>query len=182
MKSHRVYLLVTFLIFTLQVAFLSLASESQSGSKIDQMRIQALEQSVGSLKSKLSQARRDLAIAENKLISEQSRFYEKKLKRKTASVQDSNRDPDKAAQAIYNQIDISCDKDISSKCLEGIDQIVTNYPNSKWAAKSLLLLSHLYFVKDKKDEAKKLIYIVRQEFKSYEDFNSDIQKLSKRKL
>lgn len=184
MKSHKFYLLVLFLVFSVQVVFLSFASESQSGAHIDRMEIKNLQRRTGKLEAQLSQTKRDLAIAENKLINEQSHKPKEDSKRQVASVRPQRLlvKSESGAQELYNKIDSMCDKSLSSSCLKEIDNIVSSYPSSKWSAKSLLLLSHLYFMQNKKEEAKKLIYIVKQEFKSYDEFNSDIQKLSKRKM
>ncbi len=184
MKSHKSYLLILFLVFSVQVVFLSFASESQSGAHIDRMEIQNLQRRTGKLEAQLSQTKRDLAIAENKFITEQGHKQKEESKREVASVRPQRLlvKSESQAQELYGKIDSLCDKNLSSACLQEIDNIVTAYPGSKWSAKSLLLLSHLYFMQNKKDEAKRLIHIVKQEFKSYDEFNSDIVKLSKRKM
>ena len=86
------------------------------------------------------------------------------------------------AQAEYEKINLICTPKLEIDCISEIDVMVSQFPDSNWTARSLLLLSHFYYKQNRTKESKSLINIIRNEFKAYNDLNQDIQKLSTKKL
>jgi TolA-binding protein len=82
-------------------------------------------------------------------------------------------DPAKLAEKMYHEAKTQCLKSKkNTNCLNQIEAVVTQFPGSKWAAESMILLAHVYIEEKRGDQAKELLKVVRVEFKK----NRDIQK------
>ena len=92
-------------------------------------------------------------------------------------------DPNKIAEALYNEAKLSCLKPKKENgCLEKIDSLVSQFPESKWAGKSLVVLANLY-IKDKNlEQAEELQSIVQIQFKNQPEVLKDLKEFQKNLL
>lgn len=207
MKNHKKYIFVLFSIFTFQMLFFIQFLTIERGSKVDKLEIELLKKKNKELEAELQTAfqskRKTASIGPNEsnvnysgteIKADLSSFYflqfenyKKNAQKKQAldvlqKIKDNVVDPDKVAQAFYEKIDMTCSEKLETECLQEIDALLTQFPDSKWSAKGLLLLSHFYFKQNRQEEARSLIRIIKNDFKSYDELNTDIEKISKRKL
>lgn len=208
MSQHKQYILFVAVIFSGQVFLASLFMLSSDGSELQKKRITLLESQTQVLNTQLAELNkikgRDIAsIPENyakqhkaqisDLEFELSGFYFsqienfKKQKNKAAALeaiqklQDSSTNKEYIAQSEYEKINLICNQNLELSCMKEIDAMLTQFPDSNWTAKSLLLLSHFYYKQNRITEAKSLIQVIQKEFKSY-DMAYDIQKMSRQNL
>lgn len=87
------------------------------------------------------------------------------------------------AEAYYNAAKANCDKYKKEQaCVQAIDTVITQFPESHWAGESLLLLSHLYIKTQNTAKAKEMLNIVRQEFKNDKEIQKKLKEFEKAKL
>ena len=79
--------------------------------------------------------------------------------------QDSIR-PEFVARAYYEKINIRCGQQLNKFCLDDIDTLVSQFPDSVWTGKALLTMSYYYQKNNRVTEAQALLNIVKTEFKS----------------
>lgn len=104
--------------------------------------------------------------------------------RKVASVDAApEMDRGKLAEGLYQEVVEQCikrKKDLP--CLDKIDAIVTQFPESKWAGKSLVVLTGRYIKEKRNEQAADLVKIVRQEFKNEAEVQKLLQEVEKTQL
>lgn len=92
-------------------------------------------------------------------------------------------DRGKLAEGLYKEVVEQCikrKKDLP--CLDKIDAIVTQFPESKWAGKSLVVLTGRYIKEKRNEQAADLVKIVRQEFKNEVEVQKLLQEVEKTQL
>jgi hypothetical protein len=207
MKQHKYYIFTLGAIFTVQVVFAALFILTADGSLLQKKHIQILESKNNELSTQLavfsnSSGRQVASISDMRFghikkntkeldltdyyFSQLEQF--KKDKNRVAAlgmiekIQATSSSADHVAKAEYEKINLICTQKLELDCMTEIDVIVSQFPDSNWTAKSLLLLSHYYYKQNRVSESKSLIQIIRTEFKAYNEFNHDIQKLAAKNL
>lgn len=97
-------------------------------------------------------------------------------------IQSGGVDMQTSARAEYEKVKFLCDAQINLDCTKSVESMITQFPESNWTAKSLLVLSHYYFQQNKIAEAKTLLEIIKNEFKSYDDLAFDLKQMKTEKL
>ncbi len=97
-------------------------------------------------------------------------------------IQDNGVDKETAARAEFEKLTFLCDQKMSLDCTTSVEAMVVQFPESNWTAKTLLFLSHKYFENNKIDEAKALLKIIKNDFKTYKEFAIDVKELNNKKL
>lgn len=70
------------------------------------------------------------------------------------------------AEHEYRQAKISCYKPGAElECINQIDRIVTHFPESRWAAESLVLLTDYYYRTKRLPQARELVRILKEDFR-----------------
>lgn len=92
-------------------------------------------------------------------------------------------DPIRLAENLYNEAVTDClKKKKDLVCVDKIESVITQFPDTKWAGESLVLLTYVYFKNKKHEQAKELIQVVRGEFKQYPDLIKKINEIEKQNL
>ena len=89
------------------------------------------------------------------------------MKRITNKIISNSLNPDLLAEAYFEKANLSCQNSSSlneQSCLEDIEIVVAQFPESKWAKESLLLLSTVYTKLRRFKEAESVMKIVKSEF------------------
>ena len=89
------------------------------------------------------------------------------MKRITHKIISNSLNPDLLAEAYFEKANLSCQNSSSlneQSCLEDIEIVVAQFPESKWAKESLLLLSTVYTKLRRFKEAESVMKIVKSEF------------------
>ena len=183
--------------------FEHLSAEKSSMNKIDSFFVLILVLLSG-LAVTFKAAQYDLGDAQ--LLTAENRFLKNKillleLKQKDLELSSSN--PGKArtlaslsevsspveldrnvlAEGLYKEARTECDqlkKNLS--CLERIDAVVTQFPESKWAGQSLILLTGIYIKEKKYEQAADLVKIVRSEFKDEPEVLWNLKEIEKKQF
>lgn len=208
MKQHKYYIFTVAAIFAVQLVFAAIFMLTIDGSDLQKQHIKILEAKNNSLTTQIAAmtASQDRQIAS---IDSTVRFGQikksdkeldlteyyfsqieqfKKEKNKKAAlgmiekIQASSSSAEHVAKAEYEKISLICTEKLELDCMTEIDVIVSQFPDSNWTAKSLLLLSHYYYKQNRVAESKSLINIIRTEFRAYNELNRDIQKLVSKNL
>lgn len=206
MKRQRQYIFVTGVIFVAQVSLFSIFFFNQGDAKILTLEKELLHRKNKILTAELEQFEeqksshkgdRGIASIGSNTESSQvdlSNFYfvqsnEALAKKDTKKalefldkITNSAYDADTLAKAQYKRIQILCNKKLESDCIQEIDNIISQFPETRWAGESLLLLSRFYHDLNKHQEAKQILEIVKKDFKKYSDLKLDVSKSSKKQL
>lgn len=138
-----------------------------------------------------------LQAAENQHLKKQIKLLELKQKdlesktsathltqpRSMASIESFEVDPEKIAAKLYKEVVEQCinhKKDLP--CLEKIDSVVTQFPESPWTGKSLVVLTNRYIKEKRFEQASDLVQIVRQEFKNEKEVQQLLKEVEKSHL
>lgn len=92
-------------------------------------------------------------------------------------------DPSKLAENFYKEAKVQC-ASYQKKllCIEKIESVIMQFPDSKWAGESLLLLTQFYLKNQKTEQAQEIIRIVRSEFKNYPELVKKSHEIEKMHL
>lgn len=91
--------------------------------------------------------------------------------------------PEKIAEKLYKEVVEQCinrKKDLL--CLDKVDSILTQFPESKWAGKTLVVLTSRYVKEKRYEQAADLVKIVRGEFKSEPEVQALLKDVEKSQL
>lgn len=89
------------------------------------------------------------------------------LKQITQKIINNSINPDLLAEAYFERANLSCQNSSNLKeqsCLEDVETVVSQFPESKWAKESLLLLNSVYSKLRRFKEAESVMKIVKSEF------------------
>lgn len=109
--------------------------------------------------------------------------HDKSGSRSVASVDNVVVDPSKIAENLYKEVVEQCikrKKDLI--CLDKVDSVLTQFPESKWAGKTLVVLTDRYIKEKRFEQAADLVQIVRKEFKSDPEVQSLLAQMEKSQL
>lgn len=209
MKQHKYYIFTLAAIFAVQMVFAAIFTLTIDGSSLQNKHIKILETKNNVLSAQMaamsaSTQDRKIASVDSGVRFGQIKKSDKELdlteyyfsqiekfkneKNKTAAlsiiekIQSTSSNPEHVAKAEYEKISLICTEKLELDCMSEIDVIISQFPDSNWTAKSLLLLSHYYYKQNRVAESKSLINIIRTEFKAYNELNRDIQKLVSKNL
>ena len=160
-----------------------------SGISFEQQKVQALQNQVKQLKlknnalvlqtSNIGSVGRQVASLKNgKQISFDDLYLnqlkEAKINRKAETMKQitnkiirNSLNPELLAEAYFEKAFLSCQDSNNLKeqtCLEDVEIIVAQFPESKWAGESLVLLSSVYTKLRRFKEAESVMKIVKSEF------------------
>ncbi len=89
-------------------------------------------------------------------------------------------DPELLAEAYFEKTVIACQGNFKEQsCLQDIETIVSQFPESIWAAESLVLLSGIYLKLKRFQEAESVMNLVKVEFAKEKDLLLKISRLEK---
>lgn len=96
---------------------------------------------------------------------------------------DSNKellDSSALAESFFNKAKLNCEKyKKEDVCTQNIDIVLTQFPETRWAGESLLLLSRLYMKTRHLERAREVLNIVRREFKYDKDLQSKLAQVER---
>lgn len=188
-KLDPFYTLVLFIVSCLSTAFFTF-DYHLSGISFEQQKVSALESQVLQLKLKNealilqagnsgSVGRQIASLKNGKQISFDELYLgqlkDAKLNQKTETMKQitekiikNSVDPELLAEAYFERASISCQSSSNNfkdeTCLEDVETIVSQFPESKWAKESLILLSSVYTKLRRFKEAESVTKIVKSEF------------------
>ena len=188
-KPDPFYTLVLFIVSCLSTAFFAF-DYHLSGISFEQQKVSALESQVLQLKLKNealilqagnsgSVGRQIASLKNGKQISFDELYLgqlkDAKLNQKTETMKQISEkiiknsvDPELLAEAYFERASISCQSSSNNfkdeTCLEDVETIVSQFPESKWAKESLILLSSVYTKLRRFKEAESVTKIVESEF------------------
>ncbi|MGZ3691039.1 MAG: hypothetical protein ACXVAX_06035 [Pseudobdellovibrio sp.] len=92
-------------------------------------------------------------------------------------------DTNETARFYYAKAKENCYKaTVEIDCINEIDTIVSQFPDTIWAGESLIILSDFYKKNNKFKQADDLFKILRTEFKSYKSIQSKLDYLEKQNI
>ena len=98
-------------------------------------------------------------------------------------IMNTSADSELLAEAMFQKSMVFCHlKQKESLCFSEIENLVTQFPDSKWAGESLVELSEIYTHLKRFSEAESVISIVRAEFSHDKVVLSRLNKIEKKKL
>lgn len=192
-RSHQYLFVSIFLLFAM-MSFYICFDIYMEGSEFDKRRITFLTQALEEKKleiqmAKYAQPSANRAIAS---VAPDAEVALKKMKHKEADLSDfyflriaefkqskkykealemvdkiknSTADEEHLAHADYEYIAIKCAQfRLSEACIDTLDQMVLQYPESKWTGRGLVWLSKTYTNLNRKDDAKKIEAILKSDF------------------
>ncbi len=139
-----------------------------------------------------------LQAAENRYLKKKIKVLELKQKdfefkttgargvtrtRMVASESGPEIDPAKIAENLYKEVVEQCikrNKDLL--CLDKVDSVLSQFPDSKWAGKTLVVLTDRYIKEKRYEQAADLVKIVRNEFKSEPEVLALLKEMEKSQL
>lgn len=188
-KLDPFYTLILFIVSCLSTAFFAF-DYYLSGVTIEQQKVRALENQVVQLKLKnealtlqagggglvgrqIASLKNGKQISFDELYARQ--LQDAKLNKKTEVIKQisekiikNSADSDLLAEAYFERAYFSCQSSSNSfkdeNCLEDVETIVSQFPESKWAKESLILLSSVYTKLRRFKEAESVTKIVKSEF------------------
>jgi hypothetical protein len=177
------YVIVILFIFGLQIYVFSSFEALQRGSPFEQKRIGLLKRENEGLRVQLAsveeQAQRGVASirgAQGKKNIDLGQFYlsqyESSLAAKDArtalqhlqKIRDVSIDENVVPLSVYKKIVLKCERVLEKSCLDDVEFLVEQFPESEWTGKSMLWLSDYYTRVKKAKEAQVLREIVAREF------------------
>ena len=192
-----VVMLVLFCLSTSYFAF----DYHLSGISFEKQKVQVLENQVVQLKLKnealILQAanfsgRRGIASVQKSKQISFDQIYQAQLqqakKLPTAAgmsfvidkIINNSADPELLAEAFYEKSVLTCQGNFKEQsCLQDIEIVVSQFPESKWAAESLILLSGIYLKLKRFSEAESVLNLVKVEFAKEKDVLLKISRLEK---
>lgn len=200
-KIDSFFVLILILFAGLGVAYFSfdyhlsgVTFEKQKNLKLEEKiaQLNVLVEAHGSKAEHMNQGRSIASIQPVKEISLDS-LYKEQLK---VAVNEKNKknileisqkiiansaDSDFLAQAYFRRADVECES-INTKeanCLNDIETLVSQFPESNWAGEGLLLLSHVYLKQKKYKEAQSILKIVKSEFSNQSVLMSKVHLMEK---
>lgn len=155
-----------------------------SGVSLEKAKATALEKKVKelnlvitSLEEKSNTSKRGIASVSTKAISLDG-FYKEQI-RSARSAKDARKvsefaqkiiagsvDPELLAEAYFGKAEISCATYLvkENSCLDDIEILISQFPDTVWAGEGLIVLSSVYSKQKRYKEAGSLIAIVKNEF------------------
>lgn len=107
----------------------------------------------------------------------------KKTSTESLFVASSALDTNEVARVIYSKAKEACYKPYAEMdCINHIDTLVTQFPESIWAGESLLLLSEIYLKNNKSSQALDLIKLLKVEFHQFKSIQAKVEYLENQKL
>ncbi len=101
----------------------------------------------------------------------------------TNKIINNSTDPGLLAEAYFEKAYASCQLNFKEEaCLQDIETIVGQFPESKWAGESLVLLSTIYLKLKRFKEAETVFTLVKTEFSKDKDILQKISQLEKSAL
>ena len=182
------YVIFILLIFSLQIIFYSTFREYENGVSKESVALEFMKQKnsqlqfeIANLKAEPESVRSPASIRESlnhnsaepvdlsEFYFSKSREYKKNNNTQLAlqyldKVIQVSLKSENIAKALYNKVEIKCGENLEESCLTVIDILVTQYPESKWTAQSLNMLSNYYLKRKRLSEAESLKKIIKQNF------------------
>ncbi len=186
MRVDSFFILIVLLVSGLSSAYLAF-DYHLSGVDFEQQKVQALQNQVLQLKLKnealilqastTSSFQRQIAsVKSNKYISldglYRDQLHQAKTEKKMALIKEITQkiignsvDADLLAEAYFEKAYLSCRVNFKDNvCLDDVEIIVSQFPETKWARESLTLLSDVYSKLKRFKEADSVMKIVKSEF------------------
>jgi len=139
-----------------------------------------------------------LQAAENRYLKNKVKILELKQKDfefKTSALHSPSRglasasdtsfevDPEKLAEKLYKEVvELCINRKKDLLCLDKVDSVLTQFPESKWAGKTLVVLTGRYVKEKRYEQAADLVKIVRGEFKSEPEVQALLKDVEKSQL
>ena len=153
-----------------------LIEQKKNADLVEQVEVLKLQQVALLSKSIQNQGRPRRSIASEKKITPASN---KEIQLKDVGVVDITQQ----AESLYNQINQLCEaKKNHLLCVQKVEEMTTQFPETSWAGRSLLRLSEFYIQTHRIEKAKEVMQIVKSEFKNDMFVQKKIQELERLKL
>lgn len=189
-KIDPFFTVVMLILFCLSTSYFAF-DYHLSGISFEKQKVQILENQLIQLKLKnealILQAanfsnRRDIASVQNSKQISFDQIYRAQLQqaKKVPAAQgmafvinkiiSNSADPDLLAEAYFEKSVLTCRGNFKEQsCLHDIETVVSQFPESKWAAESLVLLSGIYLKLKRFKEAESVMNLVKVEFAKEKD-------------
>jgi len=185
MKRTMQYVILILIILGLQFSFFTNFRQLEKGSDFDKRAIAALSKQNKMLQAQVDSFQqpvsRSLAsVSSNPQISSknidmgefyfsQYEYYSTKENLKEAlnsleKVKEKSLDPVLVPKSVYSKIKLKCNKQLLPECVDEIDFLVQQYPESEWTGASMQWLAQNYQKMNRAKEAQTLRSIVDKEF------------------
>lgn len=201
MKKELTYLLLFVFLFSALAINYSAFHFYFNGSDINQKYSKNLEKKVKrlelALKNKaqghVSEGQRGLASISQKEISLNEIYIEnlKNLKNSRNVTEDQLRSlsqkilqsspkSETLAESYYLIADLNCNKlKKEDECLEQIETLVSQFPESSWTGRGLFLLGQLYLKMNRSAEASAVMTVIKNEFAKDQDLVQQVKSVEK---
>lgn len=199
-KIDPFFITVLLILFCLSTSFFAF-DYHLSGLSFEKQKVQILENQVVQLKLKnealtLQAAnfsnRRDIASVQGAKQISFDQIYRAQLQQAIKvsnsealtfiinKIINNSTDADLLAEAYYQKSVVTCHGNFKEQsCLQDIETVVSQFPESKWAAESLALLSGIYLKLKRYKEAESVMNLVKVEFAKEKDVLQKISRLEK---
>ncbi len=139
-------------------------------------QIQRLELTVKA--AELEQKNRHIEKSSRKIASVQP--YEMLKPKKAFDANKQLMSNEKTAEILYKKAKLNCGKYKKEElCAQHIDVVVTQFPETRWAGESLILLSRLYLKARQTERANEVMNILSSEFNGDKEIQSKLAELKK---
>lgn len=152
-----------------------LIEQRKNADLVEQVEVLKLQQVAFLSKNAIPQRGPQRSVASEKKIASAP----KEIQLKEVGVTEITRQ----AELLYNEIDQLCEsKKNHLQCVQKVEEMTTQFPETSWAGRSLLKLGEFYIQTHRLEKAKEVLQIVKSEFKNDLRLQKKIQKLERLKL
>ncbi len=185
MKRTMQYVILILIILGLQFSFFTNFRQLEKGSDFDKRTIAALSKqnkmlqaqvdsfqqpasrSLASIQPALQMSSKNIDMGE--FYFSQYEYYSNQENLKEAlnsleKVKEKSLDPVLVPKSVYSKIKLKCNKQLLPECVDEIDFLVQQYPESEWTGASMQWLAQNYQKMNRAKEAQTLRSIVDKEF------------------
>lgn len=152
-----------------------LIEQKKNADLVEQVEVLKLQQVALLSKSNLNQSGQRRSVASEKTTIPAS----KEIQLKEVGVTDITRQ----AESLFNQINQMCEAQKNHLlCVQKVEEMTTQFPETSWAGRSLLKLSEFYIQTHRFEKAKEVMQIVKSEFKNDSRLQKRVLELERLKL
>ena len=181
------YVILILIIFSLQISFFTNFKQLEQGSYFDKKMISALTKKNQELQAQMEsqdslsgQGSRNVASVVGGVLAQktidmgsfyysQYEYYLSKKDNHEAleslnKIKEKSLDPVLVPKSVYSKIQLKCQKQLSPDCVDEVDFLVQQFPDSEWTGLSMSWLAQYYVKMNRPKEAQALKLIIDKEF------------------
>lgn len=113
-------------------------------------------------------------------LKNSSNLSEEKLKLLSQKILQSSPESEALAETYFLMAQLNCEKfKKEDNCLSQIETLVSQFPESTWTGRGLLLLSQLYLKMNRTAEARSVLTVIKKEFPKDQDLARQVMSVEK---